>query len=248
MFKVGTPAETLVPFENEHQEGFLEGYKVLTPIDGEIPPAQDVLTASPTKHLIVGITGVSCGGKTTMAKAFLKWLGDLGVTICQDDYYYPAETLPINPITNFREFDEPESVNMGNIVRDIKQWKADKEAEEEQMRLEGRSEDEVLPSVLVVEGTMIFTCPEILELCDLRYMIHVDFKTAEYRRSLRNYPIPDPPGIVSDNIWPKYLKHRKVSRNIAARKSYVFKQIDGTHIVEQILCGIVADVSKSEHL
>jgi len=250
MFKVGTPAETLAPLPNcEHKEGFLEGYKVLKPIDGEIPEPLKILTASPTKHLIVGITGVSCGGKTTMAKAFLKWLGTYGQTICQDDYYYPAETLPINPITNFLEFDEPESVNMENIVRDIKKWKAEKEAEEEKMRSEeGRSDDEVPPSVMVVEGTMIFTCPEILELCDLRYMIHVDFATAKYRRSLRNYPIPDPPEIVAKNIWPKYIKHRKLSRNIAAQKGYVFKQINGTHVVEQILAGIIADVSKSEHL
>lgn len=236
--KLGTPSEILLPVPKEDQRtaGFLEGYKVLKPIDDEIiPPAINILKHSPIQKLVVGITGVSCGGKTTMANSLKQWLGAIGTSICQDDYYKPAETLPINEITNFYEFDEPESVRMERIVEDIKAWKND------QSDTEG-------PNVLVVEGTMIFTSPEIFELCDLRYMIHVDFETAEYRRSLRNYPIPDPPRVVELNIWPKYLKHRRLARNIAAQNGYIFKQINGTDMVEHILAGLIADLAKSEHL
>jgi len=192
---------------------------------------------SPVKRLIVGLSGVSCGGKTTMAKALRTWLGPkFGDVIMQDDYYLPPNELPINPITNFPEFDEPESVRMNEIVNDILAWKnAPLKDTNEQTR------------VLVVDGTMIFTNARIAKLCDLRYNLHVDFKTAEYRRSLRNYPIPDPPLVVAKNIWPKYIKHRHMAAKLAIDNGYIFKQIDGTKKVEYSLAGIIKDVAVNKH-
>jgi len=218
-------------------EGFLEGHKILKPIEcDELPSPGPILSAAPSNRLVVGLTGVSCGGKTTMANALRGWLGEkFGDVIMQDDHYRPVEELPINPISNFPEFDEPESVRMDKIVEKIKAWK-------------DNMDDDSAPRVLVVEGTMIFTCQEIIELCDLRYLIHVDFQTAKYRRSLRNYKIPDPPKIMELNIWPKYIKHRNVSKKHAKKGNHVFKQINGTKCVEHILAGIIRDVAVAEHI
>lgn len=217
-------------------EGFLPGHKILKPIEtDQLPDPEMTLMAAPTNRLVVGLTGVSCGGKTTMAKAFKNWLGDrFGEVIMQDDYYRPPSELPINEITQFPEFDEPESVRMDRIIQDVKAWKEADDVDGE-------------PKVLVVEGTMIFTCLEIIELCDLRYLIHVDFQTAKFRRSLRNYKIPDPPQIMELNIWPKYIKHRYVAKHMASVNGHVFKQIDGTKTVEHILAGIIQDVAVCEH-
>ena len=79
------------------------------------------------------------------------------------------------------------------------------------------------------------------------YQIHVDFKTAEFRRSLRNYPIPDPPLVVAKNIWPKYIKHRNIAKNLARSNDFIFKQIDGTKVVDYTLAGIIQDVAVNEH-
>jgi len=218
------------------KEGFLKGHKILKPIEvNELPDVSETLQAAPIKRIVVGVTGVSCGGKTTMANALKNWLGpQFGDVIMQDDYYRPANELPINEITQFPEFDEPESVRMDRIVEDVRKWK-NAEAENDE------------PKILVVEGTMIFTNQNIVDLCDLRYLIHVDFETAKYRRSLRNYKIPDPPKIMELNIWPKYIKHRNVAKEIAQQGGYVFKQINGTKCVEHILAGIIMDVSASKH-
>jgi len=222
------------------QEGFLPASesKLLQPLKTEkIPDPAKVMAAAPSKILVVGLCGVSCGGKTTMAKELQNWLGDkFGDIIMQDDYYRPVAELPINPITNFYEFDEPEAVKMNDIITDIKKWKEENENTE--------NEDS---RVLVVEGTMIFTNLEIAELCDLRYIIHVDFKTAEYRRSLRNYPIPDPPLVMAINIWPKYIKHRAVTVKLAKENNFVFKQIDGTVNVRHTLAGIIQDLRVNKH-
>merc|ERR1712166_56685 len=207
------------------KEDFLADVKVLKPIDGVVPPAaKDVLRYSPKQKIVVGVSGVSCGGKTTVASGLNNWLNKSeqnSTLIMQDDFYKPASELPINTFTNFLEFDEPESVRMDLIREKITDW-LEKPVKVDQNGLE---ED---AKILIVEGTMIFTDPKICALCDLRYLVHVDFEVAKYRRSLRNYKIPDPPGIVARNIWPKYVKHREIFRQLRNRYDFMCKQINGT--------------------
>lgn len=216
-------------------EGFLPAVKILAPVDTTIPAPASALKFSPKQRLVVGVSGVSCGGKTTVATALHDWLGsEYGDLLMQDDYYRPASELEINKITNFPEFDEPEAVKMEEIVAEIKKWK-DSDSDNNKRR------------VLIVEGTMIFTNKEICDLCDLRYLVHVDFKTAEYRRSQRNYPIPDPPKVVEKNIWPKYIKHRNWFCDLALENGYISKQINGTNKVDHIVAGMIQDVAVSRH-
>lgn len=227
--KIKTPDVTL-------EEDFLPDVKILKTVDhcGSLPPPAEILKLSTKRRIVVGVSGVSCGGKTTVARAVSEWLGEYGDMIMQDDFYKPASDLPINPITNFPEFDEPESVHMHQIEDAILAWQNADDGDNDKR-------------VLLVEGTMIFTNRAIAQLCDLRYMIHVDFATAEYRRSLRRYPIPDPPQVVAKNIWPKYIKHRQMFTLIAEECSLISKQIDGTEPVERIVAGIIQDVKLSKH-
>jgi len=222
------------------KEDFLADVKILKPIDGVVPPAaKDVLRFAPKTKIVVGVSGVSCGGKTTVASGLNNWLNKSeqnAKLIMQDDFYKPASELPINTFTNFLEFDEPESVRMDLIKQKIEEW-LDEPVELDQ-------ED---AQILIVEGTMIFTDPEICDLCDLRYLVHVDFEVAKYRRSLRNYPIPDPVGIMAQNIWPKYIKHREIFRQLKSKYNFMCKQIDGTVPVEQTIAGILLDVKVNEH-
>lgn len=214
-------------------EGFLSQFKILKPIDGIIPDTKEFLANAPKSRIVVGISGVSCGGKTTVANAVSKWLGSYGTIIHQDDYYLPPEMLPINEY-NFPEFDEPEAIEMDNLCQDIKKWQESKSEN-------GETE------VLIVEGTMIFTNREVCKLCDLRYIIHADINTVQFRRSQRNYKIADPPGIIPNYIWPKYIKHRSWFCDIAEDEKLICKQIDGTVNVQMIVAGIMQDVKINKH-
>lgn len=229
--------ENTVSVKNEIVKGdhFIEGVSILTPVDGFIPEPSVILKQSPKKRIVVGVSGVSCGGKTTISRALTTWLGGYCDLIMQDDYYRPVEELEINPFTKFPEFDEPEAIHMHDIVKDIKAWRNQFDDSDSERK------------VLVIEGTMIFLNSEIAELCDLRYMVHVDFSTAVYRRSLREYPIPDPPQIVEKNIWPKYIKHREMFVNIAEDNDLKFKQIDGTVTVGHTIAGILQDLKVNKH-
>jgi len=214
---------------------FIPDVSILTPVDGIIPDPEVILKQSPKKRIVVGVSGVSCGGKTTISRAFVEWLGPYCDLVMQDNFYRPVEELPINPITSFPEFDEPESIKMHEVANEIKAWQ------------DKFDDDDPERKVLVVEGTMIFLNPEIAALCDLRYMVHVDFATAVYRRSLRNYPVPDPPQIVEKNIWPKYIKHRDLFVDIARDLDLKFKQIDGRVKVEHTIAGILQDLKVNQH-
>merc|ERR1712242_119507 len=228
------------PLEVTCKETFLEDVKTLKPVKGVSPPAaKEVLPYSPKQKIVVGVSGVSCGGKTTVASGLNNWLNKSeqnATLIMQDDFYKPASELPINSITNFPEFDGPESVRMDLIKDKILEW-LDEPVELDQ-------ED---AQILIVEGTMIFTDPEICNLCDLRYLVHVDFEVAKYRRALRNYKIPDPPEIVARNIWPKYIKHREIFRQLKNKYNFMCKQINGTVPVEQTIAGILLDVKVNQH-
>lgn len=216
------------------KEGFLTQFKKLKPVDGTLPVVKKVLETAPKNRIVVGISGISCGGKTTVAQAVADWLGSYGTVINQDHYYRPPHELAINPFTKCLEFDEPESLRMDNIRAAIKTWQA-------------QPIDSNETQVLLVEGTMIFTDPEICKLCDLRYLIHADFETVDFRRSLRKYPIPDPPQVMAKNIWPKYIKHRSWFCDIAEREQLICKQIDGTEKVQRIVAGIIQDVKINKH-
>jgi len=229
------------------RETFLDGkfYKILKPVDGiACPNAREMLQRSPKKRVVVGVSGVSCGGKTTVASALFNWLGGTsadgqGTLLMQDDYYLPFDELPLNTFTNFKEFDEPESVKMHEIRDTILKWLEQPEPEETQ--------------VLIVEGTMIFTDKTICELCDLRYLVHVDFEVARERRSQRNYPVPDPPLIMEKNIWPKYIKHRNIFCGLRTENQFgeaarfKAKQINGTKNVMHTVAGILQDVKVNKH-
>jgi len=245
--KIATPRTTAPAADNNSQakrtttppvtlnETFLPNVKILKPVDGLLPNPKEILKNSPKKRVVVGISGVSCGGKTTVSSAVKLWLQNYGELIMQDDYYKPASELEINPFTKIPEFDEPTSLKMWEIREAIKKWAAVPSAPTDPTR------------VLIVEGTMIFTDAEICELCDLRYLVHVSSEVARYRRSLRNYPIPDPPGIVEKHIWPKYIKHRQIFVNLAEENGFICKQIDGTIPVEYTVAGIIQDVRVNKH-
>jgi len=242
--------ETFVKLKITCKETFLEDVKILKPgKDNTVPPSpKEILPHAPKRKIVVGISGVSCGGKTTVASGLNDWLNKSeqnAELVMQDDFYKPASELPINPISNFPEFDEPESVRMDLIKAKIQDWL------DEPVEIGGESNSDAAhfdTKILIVEGTMIFTDPELCNLCDLMYLVHVDFKVAEYRRSLRNYKIPDPPQIVARNIWPKYIKHREIFRGLRRKHGFMCKQIDGTIPVEQTIAGILLDVKGNEHI
>ncbi|KAH7096658.1 P-loop containing nucleoside triphosphate hydrolase protein [Auriculariales sp. MPI-PUGE-AT-0066] len=57
--------------------------------------------------ILVGVGGATCSGKTTLAKQLRKILPD-SIIVHQDDFAPPVDTLPMHPVYNIADWDDPE--------------------------------------------------------------------------------------------------------------------------------------------
>lgn len=138
-----------------------------------------------TKPLFIGIAGGTASGKTTLAASFVEFLGpELCLRLTHDRYY---KTLPdsfrANPAAY--NYDAPEALETDLMVQNLRDLADGKGVDVPiydfaQHSRTGIEHLEPKP-IIVVEGILIYTEPELCELLDLR--VFVD--TPEYVRLSR---------------------------------------------------------------
>jgi len=129
--------------------------------------------------LIIGIAGGSGSGKTTVVKKIVKALPDNAITVLpQDAYYYDngqlskEEKLKIN-------FDHPNSIEWPLLYQHLDKLKSGKSINRPLYNYVtcARSKDaiEVVPkSILIVEGILILTQPELRDRLDIKLFVATD--------------------------------------------------------------------------
>ncbi|XP_022904121.1 nicotinamide riboside kinase 1 [Onthophagus taurus] len=187
------------------------------------------------KLLVIGISGVTCGGKTTLANELNKIFPNSKV-ISQDDYFLPIddERHVIIPHLNHINFDVSSSLDMKKMVESIQESIASTEnlVETNVKIIEDDLVTKINPSfdvqssvvqvaknlhinILIIEGFCIFADKTIEELCNLKYFVTLDREECYNRRIQRVYEPPDCPGYFEDCAWPEYEKHYKyVCKNL----------------------------------
>jgi len=161
---------------------------------------------------VIGVGGVSCGGKTTLAKQLVLKLQSLPSVnrvsvLHQDDFYKDEETL-------FRE----------NVFydKDLKyhNWELPACFDGERFRKDfGRllpktDDDENNPptssnaNFIILEGILIFEDTLISSAMTKRYFLHLPLEECRQRRSKRNYLPPEPDGYFDKYYWPSYVEQK----------------------------------------
>ncbi|KAI0344536.1 P-loop containing nucleoside triphosphate hydrolase protein [Trametopsis cervina] len=81
-------------------------------------------TQSPNLRVIfVGIGGATCSGKTTLAK-HLRAILPGSVIVHQDDFAPPQELIPMHPVYNVQDWDDPEgAIDWPRMVKALKEVK-----------------------------------------------------------------------------------------------------------------------------
>jgi len=78
-----------------------------------------------TKVILVGVGGPTCSGKTTLAKHLKNILPNVSVIIHQDDFAPPQELIPIHPLYDVQDWDDPEGAidwpRLTNFLKSVKQ-------------------------------------------------------------------------------------------------------------------------------
>ena len=125
---------------------------------------------------IIGIAGGSGSGKTSVVKKVIQALpSDKVSVLSQDSYYWDNGHLTQEEREQIN-FDHPSSIEFSLLVDDIKKLQ---NGETIQMPIYtyvtcSRSKETISiepGEVLIIEGILIFTCPELCELLDLKVFV-----------------------------------------------------------------------------
>ncbi|WOD42733.1 uridine kinase [Hwangdonia lutea] len=141
--------------------------------------------------LIIGIAGGTGCGKTTVVNQILKELpeGEVGV-ISQDSYYKDTTHLTYEERVKIN-FDHPRSIDFDLLVNHLKELKKDKPIHQPVYSFvkHNRTGDTILTyprKVMIVEGILILTNPELRDMFDIKIFVHADTDERLIRRLKRD--------------------------------------------------------------
>ncbi len=129
--------------------------------------------------LIIGIAGGTGAGKTTVVSQIVSRIRDHVVVIPQDAYYKDNSHLPLEERLELN-FDHPESIDFELLVKQIKELKSGKSIEQPVYSYLTCSRSttktvRVSPApIIIVEGILIFTCPELRNCMDIKVFVDAD--------------------------------------------------------------------------
>ena len=130
--------------------------------------------------LVIGIAGGSGSGKTTVVKAITDKLSeDKVVVIPQDSYYKDSSDLSDEEKRN-HNVDHPDAIEWDLLCEQLKALKEGKSVEQPIYSFISctRSKTEtkhVEPAeIIIIEGILIFTCPELRNQMDIKIFVDAD--------------------------------------------------------------------------
>lgn len=141
--------------------------------------------------LIIGIAGGTGCGKTTVVNTILNELpeDEVGV-ISQDSYYKDTSHLSYDERVKIN-FDHPRSIDFDLLVKHLKDLKAGIPIDQPVYSFvkHNRTGDTISTKprkVMIVEGILILTNPEIRDLFDIKIFVHADSDERLIRRLKRD--------------------------------------------------------------
>ncbi|CAJ1069067.1 Hypothetical predicted protein [Xyrichtys novacula] len=191
------------------------------------------------KTLVVGVGGMTNGGKTTLSMSLHQQIPNSCI-IAQDSYFKDDSVVPMDS-HGFKQYDMLDALHMDTMMNDVDSWRRDPEAFLRQCGLLSEQttpvEDEDV-FVLIVEGFLIFNHRPLNDLFDIRYLMEIPYEICKKRRSSRVYRPPDPPGYFDGHVWPMYLKNRREMENMVSE----IVILDGLRPKEELLAVVCKDV------
>ncbi|GIZ08808.1 uridine kinase [Flavobacterium sp. UMI-01] len=141
--------------------------------------------------LIIGIAGGTGSGKTTVVHQIVNELPETEVGVLSQDSYYNATHQLSYEERSAINFDHPRAIDFELLVSHLKDLKAGKTIQQPiySFVTHNRTEDYILThprKVLLVEGILIFTHPELRDLFDVKIFVHADSDERLIRRLKRD--------------------------------------------------------------
>lgn len=141
--------------------------------------------------LIIGIAGGTGSGKTTVVHQILNELPatEVGI-ISQDSYYKDSSHLSFEERSKIN-FDHPRAIDFELLVTHLKALKNGETIEQPVYSFvtHNRTSDTIIThprKVMIVEGILILTNPELREMFDIKVYVHADSDERLIRRLRRD--------------------------------------------------------------
>lgn len=150
------------------------------------------MTTTTTTTKLIGISGCTSSGKTTLANLLVLSLLN-SAKLTQDDYYYKPERIEYISELHAFNFDSPRAINFDRLLDDLNQLLSLSRYE-----------------YVIVEGSMIYACAKLCSLLDKKYFLTLSRETCKERRLGRRYAIQDPAGYFESVLWPEYLRYESM--------------------------------------
>ena len=141
--------------------------------------------------LIIGIAGGTGSGKTTVVRNILKHLNTENVlVVSQDNYYKDHNELSLEERQKIN-FDHPRSIDFELLTEHVMKLKKGEVINQPVYSFITHSRtDETLvthpKNVIIVEGILVLTNPELRELFDVKIFVHADSDERLIRRIQRD--------------------------------------------------------------
>ncbi|XP_076838403.1 nicotinamide riboside kinase 1 [Brachyhypopomus gauderio] len=189
------------------------------------------------KRFIIGIGGVTNGGKSTLSRNLHKVLPNSCI-ISQDSFFKDDSMVPTDS-RGFKQYDTLDALQMDRMMSEISSWQQDPQNFMLSKAKSFISEGTRVFS-LIVEGFLIFNYSPLNTLFDKRYFLQIPYEACKLRRSSRVYVPPDPIGYFDGHVWPMYLKNRREMEDTV--RDIVF--LDGTQKKEVLLTSVYKDIQQ----
>ncbi|XP_042307708.1 nicotinamide riboside kinase 1 isoform X2 [Sceloporus undulatus] len=167
------------------------------------------------KILIIGLGGVTNGGKTTLARKLKEHLPNCTI-ISQDDFFKPESEVAVDD-NGFLQYDVLDALHMDRMVMNIHSWMTNPE-----------------DSVLTRPPERTYDDQKRAE--DMRILIVEGFLLYNYNN--RVYNPPDTPGYFDGHVWPMYLKHKREMEENETDIVY----LDGMQSQEDLYSKVYSDI------
>lgn len=212
-----------------------------------------------SKALIVGISGVSSSGKTTLAR-LLRDIFPRAFILHEDDFYKTDAEIPKNK-DGVADWDCLEAIDLPYLsqtltyIRENGLSPPDFTSKEDQNSVGQVDVDRTLvedlkwkaskwmfadaPPICLLDGFLLYSesMKEIRDMFDLKLFLRTDFKTAKARREARSGYVTlegfweDPPNYVDNVVWPNYVKdHASLFKDGNVEGDYDQKALDSLRI------------------
>lgn len=141
-------------------------------------------------HIVIGISGGTGSGKTTLAKRISKAFGGDALLVSMDCYYKDHNSLPFEERAK-TNYDHPDAYDVELITDHIKALRRGESIMHptydftKHLRCE-EWERADSAKVIIVEGILVFAIPEIVELLDIKIFVDTDADVRIVRRITRD--------------------------------------------------------------